>query len=119
MRVYRVEFPDSRGPWHSEHARGLDIHPDPNSPCWQPSPREDKCGPIWSNEVCGCRTLTQLRAWFSHIWEDMEQMGAIVAEYHIPGSAVRSGKWQVVFDPGDAVSRAERPNMQPLRSNRK
>lgn len=92
--VYRVEFCDGKGPWHSRECK-VYVFPDYKvNP--QPSPREDNIpgGIKRGLEFCACVSMTQLRSWFAHVWDELSSDGGRVVKYEVDGRRVRKGQWQ-------------------------
>lgn len=109
--VYRVEGPDRKGPYQSEHesdqAYGIltecmlsetaeeDIHP---------TPQEE--GLILTDElVCGLLSLDAVGRWFGSALPRLFRLGYAVYGYRVDAAKVQYGKYQVLFDPADAVQR--------------
>lgn len=109
--VYRVEGPDRKGPYHSEHESDQtyrilteympseieeeDAHPTPYQE-----------GLILTDElVCGLLSLDAVGHWFAGALPHLFRLGYAVYGYRVDAAKVQFGKHQVLFDPADAVQR--------------
>lgn len=100
MKLYRVQFDDGLGPWHTRQA-GVFVYPDYDADHgnYQPSPRDDGiCDGIERlTEHCACSSLEQLRTWFAHCWANIKEAGGYVVELECDSEYVRHGTWQVCY----------------------
>ena len=70
VTIYRVQDRDGRGPWKPGFShRWIEDRPDlDNLPPWfEEFGRVDRCAPAGASIGSGCRTLEQLRRWFTPI----------------------------------------------------
>src|SRR5690606_18848738 len=106
--VYRVEGPDRKGPYHSEHesdqAYGILIESEIAEGDIHPTPQEE--GLILTDDlVCGLLSLDAVGHWFKGALPHLLRMGYAVYGYRVDAAKVQFGKYQVLFDPADAIQR--------------
>lgn len=125
MRVYRVEHrekvndvdglaPHPVGPFRTliDGTCGAQLYLDACNASWFhfnrfPTPSAEGL-PFLPHMICGCESLTALRAWF---WEPgglqaMHEAGYVVRAYDVPDIAVNTSPHQCTF-PHDAAQRVE------------
>lgn len=98
LKVWRVRLRDAdHGPFFDynfamafDERMGVAAFPNPWTEGVSPGP----------NDVCGCRTLSQLRTWFGRRWivDQLEALDTQLVRVVVPKEAARITQHQVIFD---------------------
>lgn len=123
IEVYRLEHPATQtGPfkhlpadgsdyalWLEERLKATSNH--------LPSVEDDIPGFVSGVHVCGAPDIETISHWFGHYWNRLLAYGFKLYQYTVPNLDTQKGKSQIIFDPKDALARAEVPmgrNISPL-----